>query len=296
MTDTEIPKLLADYLVDAIKKDYLLTVLISSYTQAKKKTKNLPFGIGKTTLEFELSYIMNGGSEDFGDLAIWDTVFAQAAYNPLDLGRMLKPAEKRKNCVVWDDVQATAPAEQGVPKAIRRLANFMSTERPEVACFIMTAPNISMISSPLRKLIIFEIIVVERGQYEVQKITYHKDFDNPTRDLAKLEYIEETATEKPFPPLPEPVMTRFKTWRATQKLQLYPALIDDLDRYTKLRDFTIEPLDTADMEGLLTTSGRIIKNARGYYLKVDDTVGEKLHMQKVQAQLSVRDDKAQKGT
>lgn len=267
-----VEKDLADYLVEAINQDYLLCLIITSYTQAKRKTQNLPFGIGKTTLEFWLNYYMNG--ED------WNKVFESTVYNPYDLARLLEPGRSRLNAVSWDDVQATAPAMQGVPKAIRRLANFLSTERPEVACLIMTAPNINSISSPLRKLIVFEIIVVERGYYEVQKITYHKNFRRPLQDIAKLDYIEELARDAPFPPLPRGIEEQYKKWRIEQKLKLYPNLLSEIEAYVKLQQWT------GSIEEIPLLEGTVIKAARGYVVKLPDEVGHKLHRRKVQIALS----------
>ncbi len=269
---SQIQKTLADYLKMAIQNDFLVTALITSYTKAKRKTQNLPFGVGKTTLDFWLSYYLNGQS--------WDKVFERTAYNPFDLGRMLEPGAERKPAVLWEDVQATAPAEQGVPRAVRRLANFLSTERPEIACLLMTAPNIAMISSPLRRLVLFEIIVSERGHYEVQKISYHKNFKQPLQDLARLEYLEETAISEPFPPLPAEVMQRYTAWRIDQKLKLYPSLISELEGYIKLREWATE-----DIGELPTLETEVIRAGNGYMLKVPDELGKRLHRQKVKFKL-----------
>ena len=271
-------KTLADYFIEAISKDYLITVLVTSYTKAKVKTQNLPFGVGKTTLAFWLSYFMNGKN--------WDLVFERCAYNPYGLAKMLKPGSERKQAVLYEDVQATAPAEQGVPKAIRRLANFLSTQRPEVACLLMTAPNISMISSPLRKLVIFEVIVSERGHYEVQKISYHKNFKDPLHDLAKLEYLEETVREEPFDPLPPDIMQRYTKWRVDQKLRLYPALMAELDSYVKLGDFEQQALDSQELQTLLSCRGTVVKSAGGFALRIPDELGRKLHRQHIEVSIT----------
>jgi hypothetical protein len=269
MSQESVEKTLGEYFNDAISNDYLLTVLITSYTRGKiKDSQNLPFGLGKTTLAFWLSWFMNGKN--------WDMVFERAAYNPYNLATMLKPKSQRKNAVLWDDVQSTAPAEQGVPRAIRRLANFLSTERPEVACVLMTAPNISMISSPIRKLVVFEIIVAKRGLYEVQKITYHKKYRDPLHDIAKLQYIEEI--EGTFNKLPDDVMERYKKWRASEKLRLYPSLLAELQTYIQLRDATEEDGQEV-LKDILESS--VVKSGRDYVLKLPKELGEKLHKQRV---------------
>jgi hypothetical protein len=272
-------KTLADYLNEAVKNDYLVTALITSYTQAKRKTKNLPFGLGKTTLAFWLSYYLNKQN--------WDMVFQRVAYNPYDLGKMLQPGSDRKTCVLWDDVQATAPAEQGVPRPIRKLANFLSTERPEVACLIMTAPNMSLISSPIRRLILFEIIVSERGQYEVQKISYHKNFKSPLIDYAKLDYLEETAVEEPFPPLPPEVMARYNAWRIDEKLRLYPSLMSDLERYSRLKEWDAV---TEDLSELPVLESNVVRAGRGYAIYLPDELGKRMHNQRLRYRLENREE------
>lgn len=272
-------KTLADYLLEAVQNDYLVTALITSYTQAKRKTKNLPFGLGKTTLAFWLSYYLNGKN--------WDLVFQRCAYNPYSLGKMLQPGTERKTCVLWDDVQATAPAEQGVPRPIRKLANFLSTERPEVACLLMTAPNMSLISSPIRRLILFEIIVSERGQYEVQKISYHKNFKAPLIDLARLEYMEETAASEPFPPLPIDVMQRYNHWRIDEKLRLYPSLMSDLEAYSKLREWDAV---TQDLSEVPVLESNVVRAGRGYAVYLPDELGKAMHNQRLRFRLENRDE------
>jgi hypothetical protein len=217
-------------------------------------------------LAFWLSYYMNGKN--------WDTVFARAACNPYNLAKMLEPGSERKPAVLYEDVQSTAPAEQGVPKAIRRLADFLSTQGPEIACLLMTAPNISMISSPLRKLVIFKVIVSERGHYEVQKISYHKNFKDPLHDLARLEYLEETVREEPFEPLPAEVMQRYTKWRVDQKLRLYPNLMAGLDAYVKLGDFEQPSIDKTELESLLC-NGTVIKTDGGFSVRIPDELGKR---------------------
>jgi hypothetical protein len=272
-----LEKTLADYFIEAIQKDYLITILITSYTKAKKVTENLPFGVGKTTLLFWLSYYLNREKGEPKEQT-WNRVFDYMAYNPYAIATLLKPDSRRKNAVAWDDVQATAPAEQGVPRAIRKLANFLSTERPEVACLLMSAPNISMISAPLRKLVIFEIIVSERGQYEVQKIMYRKNYKDPLHDLAKLDYVDETKQDEPFDRLPDDIFERYRKWRATEKLRLYPELLNDLQLYVQLKEWNED--GTQPLPDQL--SARVVKSAhKGYAIELPEEIGKKLYQQRV---------------
>jgi len=274
MRKARVEKDLTDYFIEAIHDNYLIVMLITSYTQAKNKTRNLPFGLGKTTLAFWLNYYLNGSN--------WNKVFETSVYNPYDLAKLLEPGSERKLAVVWDDTQATAPATQGVPRAIRRLANFISTERPEIACIIMTAPNISSISAPLRNLVNFEIIVSERGYYEVHKISYHKNFKRPHQDLARFEYIEELAREAPFPPLPDDIQKRYRQWRINQKLVLYPSLLGELETYTKLQEWN---KDAGEIPILHT---QITKGSHGYIVNIPEAVGKNLHKVPIEVMLTKR--------
>lgn len=267
---------LADYLVEAITEDYLLCILISSYTQAKKKTHNLPFGIGKTTLGIHLDKHMNQKSYDW----VLDNAID---YDPYNVCKKLKPSRERLNATLYDDVQATAPATQGVPRAIRRMANFISTERPELACLLMTAPNMNSISSPLRRLVVFEIIVVQRGEYEVQKISYHKNYKNPLIDMSKLEYMEELSHDNPFPKLPTVIEEKYKAWRIKQKLALYPSLLDEMEKYVKFNEWIP---NEEDIQEVLESSGcevegHVIKQGHGYSVSLPDDIGKELHRKKL---------------
>lgn len=260
-------KELATYIIEAIKSNYLICIIVTSYTQAKHKTTNLPFGLGKTTLALDLSYLLNGFD--------WNTVFENLVYNPYDLAVKLKPGNKRVRCVVWDDVQFTAPARAGVPKAIVELANFISTERPEVACIVFTSPNVNSISAPLRKLVNFEIIVSERGFSETHKIRYYKDFNRPLQDRSHLDYVDEIPQDEPFPPLSEANQKRYDNWRIEQKLKLFPNLLSDLDAYVKMNQWaTTENIET-------TVMGDVIKTGGGYAVTIPEALGKQLHHRKI---------------
>jgi hypothetical protein len=267
----KITKSLAEYIGEAITKDYLITIAVTSYTQAKYQSANLPFGLGKTTLVLELAYLLNGGSvkDCFSNSAIWEKVHKICAYNPKDMATLLNPDSKeRKNCIIWDDVQLTAPASSSVPIPIRKLANYISCDRPEVACIFFTTPNLNAIAAPLRKLVNFEIIISERGYYEVHKISYYKDFYRPLQDKMHFDYVGEIQRDSPYPPLPTTEQVWYNAWRTAQKKQLYPDMMKEIDQYTRLT--TPQEITEATIEG------RVIKAAHGkYYVKVPDEYKDK---------------------
>jgi hypothetical protein len=232
----------------------------------------MPFGLGKTTLEFWLNYYLNGKN--------WDRVFETTKYNPYEFFTLFDPTVRKKegrlNAVSYDDMQATCPAEQGVPRAVRRLDNYMTTSRPEVACILATADNINNISSPLRKIFLFELIVAERGEYEVQKITYHKNYKKPLHDLGRLEYLEEGE----FPKLPQDVENRYNNWRIQEKAKMYPNLLSELSIYSKLRECNADDIDAVG--GIVTLSANVVKPRKGQYgIMLPASLGEKLYNHEV---------------
>lgn len=276
----------ATYLNSAINNNFLLVVLITSQTQGKIKSENLPFGVGKTTLMLWLMYFMNGGEFDNAfeeNNPVWDIVFTKLCGNPYDVVLLLEPGTERTKAAGWDAVQMTAPAEQGVPKVIRKLSSYVSDTRPELACLIMTASNINAISAPLRKLVVFEIIIAERGVYEIQKIKYHKNFHQPLQDLCTIDYLEEGT----YPKLPHNVEVRYENWRKKSKAKIYPTLKADCEAYMKLQ----EQQTVTDEQ---TITGSVIKIGNsGYAVRLPRGVGEKYHRQLLKLQVANPEEEQQ---
>jgi hypothetical protein len=235
----------------------------------------------------ELAYILNGGStkDNYSNRKVWEKVHDIMVYDPYNMGVLLEPGRPRINCALWDDTQATAPASQSVPIPIRKLANFISTERPECACIFFTTPNLNYISAPLRKLINFEIIVSERGFYEVHKISYYKNFIKPLQDNMHFDYVEEIEPNSPFPQLPEIEQAWYNQWRIDRKQQLYPSLMKELKRYTSLRQWE----DTGKGISVTPIDSRVIKMGGKYVMPIDDLdLGNSLHGKKIQVELTER--------
>jgi len=271
----------AQILSMAIKQNYLIIGLVSSHTQGRIKSLNLPYGVGKTTLAMWCSYLVNAkpGTSYLEDpyynpydlsipevKANWDLVFNNLTYNVVDLAKMVMPGSKRRKIIVWDDAAATAPAEQGVPKAIYKLKGYLTTTRPNVACILLTASNRNEIVAPIRKLIMFELIVAERGVYEVQRVKFYKNYRNPDMDLCKLEYLEEGT----FPPLPEEVQERYDEWREKEKQKLFPDIVEELEKWLKLR--------TEEKYSKNVVEGNIVKFAQGRYaVIVPPEIGKQFH-------------------
>ena len=221
---------------------------------------NLPFGLGKTSLAFWLSYALHGGDPNDTDETndVWDEVFQDLAYYPSKLIRMLIPKEGTSNSnpipnVIYDDVQMTAPATQSVPAPIREMASYITTNRPECRTLTLTAPNVNSIAAPLRKLVCYELIVWERGRYEVQQILYHKNFHDPLQDKVELAFIEGTEDTSIFDPLPPKILERYNIWRAKEKAPFARRIIQKLERY----EAKIETLEEAPPEEMTIMAKRM---------------------------------------
>jgi hypothetical protein len=277
MVKHKIEKTFAEYIADAITKDYLIVCAITSYTQAKYQTRNLPFGLGKTTLGMEVGYLLNGGrvSDNFQNKSVWEKVHNAMVYDPYNAGALLEPSRIRLPWMLWDDVQATAPASQTVPMPIRMLANFISTERPEVALVMFTCPNLNSISAPLRKLVNFEVIISERGYYEVHKLSYYKNFNRPLQDNMHFDYVDEIPRNAPFPALPDFEQEWYNSWRIDRKKALYPSLMKKLRIYTDLRQWDANAKEVT----VSATCSKVSGN--NYGCVIDPELGKRIHGQEL---------------
>ena len=107
----------------------------------------------------------------------------------------------------------TAPRIKSVPKYITLLKGELSEARPELAIFCMTAPNRNEVALPLRSFPKFEVIVPERGRFEVQRTVRTKRFKDPENDMARLQPVEEGTFDR----LPRHIEEKYEAWRVQQK-------------------------------------------------------------------------------
>lgn len=257
--------------VDAIENDRFLVAIVTSDTQAKYQNEGTAFGAGKTTIALQIAHRFNYYSTerhdflDFGassrdNPASWNVIFGGWTeettteptnclwYYPYEINRRLRQNNREKKITqagVWDAVQASAPAKQGSSDALVNLAGMLSEERPSIRFLILTAPNINSIASPIAKLVKYELIVFERGLYEVQKVIHRKDFKNPRRDRMRLKPIEgldkETAEARGLniddyrvPPLHPAVKDRYEAWRRWEKEFRFQGLDAQLLKHDQL--------------------------------------------------------------
>lgn len=225
-----------EVLQDAISNDKLVIVAVTSNTQARHESDDTPYGAGKTTLALKLSFRYHhydveqrrfyGEGLDMADIRNWKGVFEDLFYYPYKILRSLNAVGKGEKqpmaMAVWDDTQYTAGRQIGTPVVVSNLISRLTTSRPEVKVLVLTTPNINDLSSALRSIVGYEMIVFARGEFEVQKIKHYKNFKNPSKDHTRLEYMEgqdnrELGLPAAFTPLAQPVMDYYNTWRAKEK-------------------------------------------------------------------------------
>lgn len=245
------PPGIAKYLAEALLNDFFVVYIITSQTQGKNESMNLPFGLGKTSLEWWLSYILHGEEV----MAVRKDFF----YYPSKLFKAAMPTNPPKPPIphaTYDDVQATAPAVSSVPAILQRMAGYLTTNRPEIKTMGMTAQNINSVAAPLRKLCAFEIIVYERGCYEVQQIKYRKNFKNPHEDMMRLEYRGQSKFEK----MPAEEQAWYDQWRREQKIPQAQKLIADLEKYEKKE---LPKLPDDEEKRIASEAGKALSKMRG---------------------------------
>ena len=198
--------------------DYLELTVITSRTKGKLASVQRPFGVGKSSLAWQLSYMLyyiaEYGEKSLAEMTlfddgVWNKVFDHATYTIDGVIELLTYTDERLPCILWDDAQLTAPAITNISKELKQKIEYLSTARDSVANIIMTAPNISELAKPLRKIVSYELIVPERGRYEVQHVVRRKNFYAPTKDFERLLYLGQGQ----FPKLPPEVDARYKKWR-----------------------------------------------------------------------------------
>ncbi len=217
-------------LAENIRQDFLEFYIITSQAAGMEENVGRPFGMGKSTLAVWMGYrawayntgLLQIAREPDGELRLIDTAQDQqrlqlmekvvrecTAWHIDDLISKIKNASCFLPALIWDDVQDSAPALQHVPPDVVEKIGYLTRVRQRVANMIITAPSIGEIAKPLRRCITWEIIVPQRGMYEVQFLLKKRDFYRPTEDKTRLWY-EATGS---FDPLPESIDALYKQLR-----------------------------------------------------------------------------------
>jgi hypothetical protein len=208
-----------------IDEDFLELYLITSQAAGLEPSMGRPFGVGKSTLAIWMGYrafaYKNGTLYMEGDRIIDNTPDDQRIelmryiidnymkWSLEDVVNTIRDTKDVVPAIIWDDVQRDCPAYQFVKKRKREMIEYLTMARQRVSNIIMTAPSMGDIIRPLRRNITWELIVSQRGTYEVQFIAKKRDFYNPTDDFSRLWY-EVTGH---FDPLPEEIDQYYKKVR-----------------------------------------------------------------------------------
>jgi hypothetical protein len=215
-------------LFENVNGDYLEFFIITSQAAGLEPSLGRPFGVGKSTLAIWMCYrawayslgkiIKTADSlvdlyNNEDKINLMKKIIDDAvAWSIDDLVNKLRDSNTVYPALIWDDVQRTAPAWQNIPPKVRLQIEYLTMTRQRVTNLIMTAPSIGDISKPLRQNITWEVIVPQRGLYEVQFIAKRRDFRNPVDNYSRMIY-EVTGT---FDPLPSEVDVYYKKRRDEQ--------------------------------------------------------------------------------
>lgn len=221
-------------MAENINSDFLEFFLITSQAAGLEESVGRPFGMGKSTLAIWMAYRAWAYHKNLlkfekdpatGDLALVELATEQQRldlmrhivtnYTVWHIDTLIEKIQKTTDfipAIVWDDVQDSAPALQHVPEHIVVKIGYLTRVRQRVANLILTAPSISEIAKPLRRCITWEIIVPQRGVYEVQFLLKRRDFYKPTEDKLRMWY----ETTGYFDPLPEQIDKLYKQLRNEQ--------------------------------------------------------------------------------
>ena len=206
---------------DNIASNFLEVTAITSLAQGKYLSLSKPFGVGKSSLALWISYILHyweryglvkQGEMDYGDEEVWWLVLKHMTYDKLELLKWASRSE-RIPALIWDDVQNTAPSVASVPEVDKYIASYLTTARTSIANIIMTMPSLDSISRPFRQIVNYEIIVYDRGKYEIQFIKTRKRYRNPYKDWKRLLLLEQGE----FPEAPSWVYKEYLDWRETER-------------------------------------------------------------------------------
>ena len=175
MTTESLEKLgkLERYTKVAIRDGYLLGILVTSQAQASLPSEGWSFGAGKTTfaLKWAKNMCYNGNFEQVKEHTI---CFAE------QLDPFFDPDTPTTPCVVIEDMQFDFGKHRSRDRDIQELGALFTMQRPQVNVIIGTAPHRGQLAKYFREeLFHFEVIIPERGLYEIQRLRRWIDFKDP---------------------------------------------------------------------------------------------------------------------
>ena len=215
---SDIGSVFAERLLDNIVNDYYDVVIVTSRSMGRVKGSRRPFRVGKSTYALWLSYALHSlyyqftQKKQYSDKQLWDMVFKHLFYSIYDVDKYIKKLAKKGKtapAIILDEAERTVPAYQRIPRRLRETIENINTYGTATKFLILTAPAISDIAKPLRRIITFEIIIPRRGYYEIQEIILNKEYHNAPEEYGRYIYRGEGT----FPPLPPEIDKRYQEWR-----------------------------------------------------------------------------------
>jgi len=106
-------------------------------------------------------------------------------------------------------------------------------------------------------------------------------------DKMHFDYVDENIHEddeekgkhvEPFPALPPSEQLWYDNWRIDHKRQLYPSMMQSLKGYVQLKQWE----SSGSALALSSIQGKVIRAGNGYAIRLDNAIGERLHMKDVE--------------
>lgn len=227
-----------------VHDNFLEFTAVTSKAQGKYTSMAKGFGVGKSSLALWVSFILHYwevygvvpvAEMDTEDREIWSLVLERMTYDKLELIDWATRYE-RIPALIWDDAQMTAPSVGSIPEIDRFIASFLTTARTSIANVIMTMPELSSISKPFRQLVDYEMIVYDRGRYELQFIQTRKKFRNPYEDMKRMILLDTGEYDPP----PEWVYKRYLEWRERERRRVIRRYLEQRRRMLERQGLEID--------------------------------------------------------
>jgi hypothetical protein len=227
---------LMDWILRAVYEDYLVPIVVTSQTQGKIPSLGLPFGQGKSTFALWLSYMayrevmkdkVDVNSVE-GVREVWRVVFENLFLLPEELDKYVfrhpefrKPSvtvDGRIPLVVWDDMQETVGKRRRFDRYLNELADRLTKGREKVAVIVGTCPHLAMLMRPFREFFNIEVLIPQRGRFEVQKMHYVRRFDRWDDHQVRAWYQSESGFYTPT--LPPDIQKAYDEWKEKEQAKL----------------------------------------------------------------------------
>jgi len=257
------------YVYTAVFENYYFSYLVTSFTQGRVMNElQFQYGMGKTTTAMFFSALINSKLFPYNIMLwtagkwmpnnrLWDIVMDRdhLTFNIIGAYRMITPSTPpiKLRHKLWDDVALTAPKSSSTDHVAKALRGKLTAARPTVSIFGMTTASRNEISSVLRAAPLFEIIMSQRGYFEIQKVRRQKNFRDPEKDFSFFRYME----EGPSIELPKHIQAKYDDLRIREQKYLesreyftdYKNLVKQLKRQGEAPDFAEEaPPEIVDLK------------------------------------------------